>query len=87
MKKEFESIEWDSEKNAVVITSQTQVSVDNTKSMEDVKVKLKGRLKAIVGQVKSLKAEAESIKSMLNKLDGKTESISVPVSVQSPEKL
>jgi SpoVK/Ycf46/Vps4 family AAA+-type ATPase len=83
MRKEFESIEWDSKKNSVVITKQTQVSVNDTKSMEDVKEKLKGRLKAIVGQVKILKAEAESIKSMLNRLEGKTESI--PVSAQPPE--
>lgn len=83
MRKEFESIEWDEKKNAVVITTQTQVSVDDTGSMEEIKEKLKGRLKAIVGQVKSLKTEAESIKSMLNRLDGKTEIIE-PAPVSAP---
>lgn len=85
MRKESESIEWDSEKNAVVITTQTQVNIDGARSMEDVKEKLKGRLKAIVGQVKNLKAEAENIKSMLNRLEGKSESTPAPVPVQSPE--
>lgn len=84
MRKEFESIEWDGEKNAVVITTQTQVNIEGAKNIEDVKEKLKGRLKSIVGQVKSLKAEAENIKSMLNKLEGKTESIPAPVPVQPP---
>jgi len=85
MRKDFESIEWDSEKNAVVITTQTQVNIDGAENIEDVKEKLKGRLKSIVGQVKNLKAEAEDIKSMLNKLEGKAETIPAPV--QPPEKL
>ena len=85
MKKEFESIEWDGNKNAVVITTQTHVSIDDTKNLEDVKEKLKGRLREIVGLVKNLKVEAESIKSMLSKLEGKADTI--PVSAKHSEKL
>lgn len=84
MRKELESISWDSKKNAVVITTQTQISAEDTGSIEEVKKKLKGRLKAIVGQVKSLKTEAESIKSMLNRLERKTEIIG-PAPAQVPQ--
>ena len=69
MNKKSESIEWDSEKRAVVITTQTYVSIDDSESLDDVKKKLKGQLKKIIDQVKGLKSEAESIKSMLAALN------------------
>lgn len=71
MRKEFESIEWDGKKNALVITTQKQMNIDGANDIKDVEKKLKGRLREIVGQVKILKTEAENIKSMLNKLKGK----------------
>jgi hypothetical protein len=71
MKREFESIEWDSNKNCINITKQQTLTINEANNLEEAKTKLKWRLRGIVAQVKELKKEAEEIKIMLMKLEGK----------------
>jgi type IV secretory pathway VirJ component len=71
MKKIYESIDWDSKYGRLIITRQEALDVNEAASIKDAKEKLQLRLESIVRQVKQLKWEAENIKSILSKLEGK----------------
>ncbi len=83
MKQGYESIEWDAEKNSIVITTQEHIEIKEATSINDAETRLKKRLSEIVAQVKGLKIEAENIKSLLAKIGekkaGSIEPAPVPV--------
>lgn len=70
MKRGFESIEWDREKSAVVITTQQSITRDEAGNIDELEKKLKWELRGIVSQVKVLKKRAEEIKIILGKIKG-----------------
>lgn len=70
MKRGFESIEWDKEKSAVVITTQQSITRDETSNIEELEKKLKWELRGIVSEVKVLKKRAKEIKIILGKIKG-----------------
>lgn len=70
VKKGFESIEWDKEKSAVVITTQQSITRDEAGDIEEMEKKLKWELRGIVSEVKVLKKRAEEIKTILGKIKG-----------------
>lgn len=63
-----ESVGWDAENNQLVITKQERVSVDGATGIEDAFKKIDKRLADIVRTVKGLKAEAEALKSLKERL-------------------
>ncbi|HBX22679.1 MAG TPA: hypothetical protein DEF34_03425 [Desulfotomaculum sp.] len=65
----IERIEWDERRGGLLVTRE-EVIAPQSKNMNDAKVKLKGRLREIVRQVKTLKTEAEQIKAVLAKIEG-----------------
>lgn len=71
MRQGHESIDWDEDRNCIVVTKQEQINVKDATGMKDVGEKLKQRLSEIVQQVKRLKTEADRLKSLLDKLDKK----------------
>jgi len=71
MRQEYESIDWDEKRNRIVITKQEYINTGDVAGIEGVREKLKQRLAEIIRQVKALKLEAENIKALLNKLEGK----------------
>lgn len=68
--KAYESIEWDSDRGAVVITKQEAIDIKDTESIDNVKEVLKEERAQIIRQVKTLKSRAEEINSLLLKLEG-----------------
>ena len=71
MRQEYESIDWDEKRNRIVITKQEYINTGDVAGIEGVREKLKQRLAEIIRQVKALKLEAENIKVLLDKLEGK----------------
>lgn len=63
-----ESIEWDDKRGSIVITSQETIKVDGATDVEDALKKVDTRLADIVRTVKGLKAEAEALKSLKERL-------------------
>jgi hypothetical protein len=83
MRKEFEMVDWDDKKRSLVITKQETIPIDGAKNIQEVKQILTDRLKMRVRQIKELKADAQNIKLLLDKLNGKADSIEGPA--QFPE--
>lgn len=71
MQREYESIDWDSQRKGVVITKQEFIDIEDAENISEAKTKLRQELQKIVTNVKALKKRAEEIRSLLNKLDEK----------------
>lgn len=80
MRNEIESVEWDND--GIVITKRERIEMPDTDRINDARKKLRTELEEIVRQVKSLKARAEEVKDLLNKLEEKAGSID-PAPVES----
>lgn len=79
MNKRQESINWDDKKGDIVITSQERISIDGAAGIEDAIRKIDTRLIEIVRIVKGLKAEAEALKTLKDRLKAGIKSTAGPV--------
>lgn len=71
MRKEYESIDWDSERGGIVITNQKRIEINDAAGMLEAKKKLRNELESIVREIKALKNRGNNIKAILDKLEGK----------------
>lgn len=68
MSNKQESIGWDDKKGELIITKQERISIDGATGIEDAVKKIDTRLTEIVRTVKDLKAEAEALKTLKERL-------------------
>ena len=80
-----EVIGWDDKRSELVITSQETIKVDGATDVEDALKKIDTRLTEIVRTVKGLKAEAEALKTLKDRLKAGITSDSVPKSPVTEE--
>jgi hypothetical protein len=71
MVKEWEHIEWDKTRKAVVVTKHETLDVQDAKTIADVKAKLKAELQRLIQESRATKRRAHEIRALLQRLDGK----------------
>jgi len=82
-----EFVEWDEQKKSLVVTRQETIQIDGTNT-EEAKQILEKKLRDIVRQIKTLKAEAQRTKTLLDTLnvsEGPIDPAPVPVPVEETQ--